>query len=169
MDHLRKILASAALIVGAATCFNFFFFALSSVAGQVIWNIIDPIIVLVLAAITLINIAESVRIRRGFHARGASLRSPAEGSSMRGASPSRSPAEGSNPQTAQLPRDLLTALVAMTVMFYLHNYLLKLAFGASAANAWIWHLIVPPVVVMLVFEGISLLLRNAKQRDAEGG
>ena len=154
MDHLRKILASAALIVGAATCFNFFFFALSSVAGQVIWNIIDPIIVLVLAAITLINIAESVRIRRGLHARGA---------------PSRSPAEGSRPQAAQLPRDLLTALVAVTVMFYLHNYLLKLAFGASAANAWIWHLIVPPVVVMLVFEGISLLLRNAKQRDAEGG
>lgn len=137
MDYSRKILAAAALIVGAMACFNFFFFALNSVAGQVIWNIIDPLIVLVLAAISLINIAESVRIRRGMHAAG------------------------------QLPRDLLTALVAMTAMFYLHNYLLKLAFGASAANAWIWHFIVPPVVVMLVFEGISLLMRNAKPGDAE--
>ena len=139
MDYLRKALAGIALIAGAAACFNFYFFALNSVAGQAIWNIIDPIIVLVLAAVSLINIAESVRVRR------------------------------SGPPAGQLSRDLLTALVAMTAMFYLHNYLLKLAFGVAAANAWIWHFIVPPVVVMLVFEGISLHLRNAKPRDAEGG
>lgn len=140
MNSLRSILAGIAPIVGAIACFNYYFFALNASAGQAIWNIIDPIIILVLAAVTLINIADSVRIRRS----------------------------GSNAGAGQLSRDLLSSLVAMTAMFYLHNYLLKLAFGAPAANVWIWHFIVPPVVVMLVFEGISLRLRKTRDVEASG-
>ena len=138
MDSLRKILAGVALIVGAVAFFNYFFLAVNP-AGQIIWDIIDPIIILTLAAVTLINIAESVEIRRG------------------------------DSEVGRLPRDILTGLVAMAAMFYGHNYLLKLAFGVPAANIWIWHFIVPPVVVMLVFEGISLYLRDAKSSDPESG
>ena len=138
MDSLRKILAGIALVVGTVALFNYYFLAVNP-SGQIIWDIIDPFIILTLAAFTLINIAESVEIRRGGSAVG------------------------------RLPRDILTGLVAMAAMFYGHNYLLKLAFGVPAANVWIWHFIVPPIVVMLVFEGISLYLRDAKSSDPESG
>ena len=131
MAAVRKVLSAVALILGLVTAFNFFLFAVNPPAAQTVWDLIDPLIILVLAAVTLLNISDSVQA----HGR----------------------SEG---REGQFRRDVLTALVGMTVMFYLHNYLLKITYGVAEANPWIWHFIVPPVVVMLIFEGLAL-----RQRD----
>lgn len=132
MNSLRKGLGGLMLLVGLATLFNYYFFINASYAGQTVWDIIDPIIIVTLAASIALNFADSLRIRRA------------------AADPLR-----------QLPRDALTALAAVILMLYLHNYLLKVTQGVDAANVWIWHFIVPPVVVLLAIDGISHWRRQA--------
>ena len=138
MFSWRKPLGAVALIVALVALVNYYLFAVDRATGQIIWNIIDPVIIVVLATLILLNIADSVRIRR-------------------------QAAAGSGHGGHQLPRDIVTAIAAMTTMFYLHNYLLKIAFGTAAANPWIWHFIVPPVVVLLVIEGIGQWLRAGRE------
>ena len=138
MFSWRKPLGAVALIVALVALVNYYLFAVDRATGQVIWNIIDPVIIVVLAALILLNIADSVRARR-------------------------QAADGGRHGGHQLPRDIITAIAAMTTMFYLHNYLLKIAFGTAAANPWIWHFIVPPVVVLLAIEGIGQWLRAGRE------
>ena len=137
MFSWRKPLAGVALIVALVALGNYYLFAVDRATGQIIWNIIDPVIIVVLAALILLNIADSVRARR-------------------------QAADGGGHGGHQLPRDVITVIAAMTTMFYLHNYLLKIAFGTAAANPWIWHFIVPPVVVLLTIEGIGQWLRAGR-------
>lgn len=127
MEMLRKGLGGIALLAGLTALFNYYFFIVAEDAGQAIWNILDPVVVVVLAVAALLNAADSWRIRG------------TAGNGLR-----------------QLPRDLVTTLAAATAMFYLHNYLVKVTQGVEAANPWIWHFIVPPVVILLAVEGISL-------------
>ena len=138
MFSWRKPLAGVALIVALVAMVNYYLFAVDRATGQIIWNIIDPVIIVVMAALILLNIADSVRARR-------------------------QDADSSGHGGHQLPRDIITAGAAVTTMFYLHNYLLKIAFGTAAANPWIWHFIVPPVVVLLVIEGIGQWLRAGRE------
>ena len=138
MFSWRKPLGAVALIVALVALVNYYLFAVDQATGQIIWNIIDPVIIVVLAALILLNIADSVRIRR-------------------------QAADGGGHAGHQLPRDIITAIAAMTTMFYLHNYLLKIAFGTAAANPWIWHFIVPPVVALLAIEGIGQWLRAGRE------
>ena len=126
----RRVLAVIALLAGLAAGVNYYVFAVSRAVGQPVWDALDPVIIVVMAALTLWNLAESVRVRAA--ARG-----------------------GGEQRPGQLARDVVTALSAVTTMFYLHNYLLKVAFGVDAANPWIWHFIVPPMVVLLVVEGAA--------------
>ena len=134
MFSWRKPLGAVALIVALVALVNYYLFAVDRATGQIIWNIIDPVIIVVLAALILLNIADSVRARR----------QAADGGGH------------------QVPRDVITAGAAVTTMFYLHNYLLKVAFGTAAANPWIWHFIVPPVVALLAVEGIGQWLRAGR-------
>ena len=138
MFSWRKPLGAVALIVALVALVNYYLFAVDRATGQTIWNIIDPVIIVVLAALILLNIADSVRIRR-------------------------QAAAGSGHGGHQLRRDVITAIAAVTTMFYLHNYLLKVAFGTAAANPWIWHFIVPPVVALLAVEGIGQWLRAGRE------
>ena len=126
----RRVLAVIALLAGLAAGVNYYIFAVSRTVGQPVWDAVDPVIIVVMAALTLWNLAESVRVR--VSARG-----------------------GGEQRPGQLARDVVTALSAVTTMFYLHNYLLKVVSGVDAANPWIWHFIVPPMVVLLVVEGIA--------------
>ena len=126
----RRILAVIALLAGLVAGVNYYVFAVSRAAGQPVWDALDPVIIVVMAALILGNLAESVRARVG----GGS---------------------GGEQQQGRLARDVVTALSAVATMFYLHNYLLKVASGVDAANPWIWHFIVPPMVVLLVVEGIA--------------
>ena len=137
MEMLRKGLGGVALLLALAALFNYYFFIVAEYAGQIIWNIIDPILIVALAMATLLNVADSLRVR------GA----------------------GGN-QPGQLPRDVVTALAAATAMFYLHNYLVKVTQGVAAANPWIWHFIVPPAVILLAIEGISLWWGARRETDA---
>jgi len=137
MFSWRKLLAAVALIVALVALVNYYLFAVDRATGQIIWNIIDPVIIVVLAALILLNIADSVRARR-------------------------QAVDGGGHGLHQLPRDVITAGAAVTTMFYLHNYLLKVAFGTAAANPWIWHFIVPPVVALLAVEGIGQWLRAGR-------
>ena len=123
----RRALAAIALLAGLVAGVNYYLFAVNQAIGQPIWDVVDPIIFIVMAALTLRNLAVSLRVR---FAGGEELR-------------------------RQLPRDVVTALSAATTMFYLHNYVLKVALGVEAANPWIWHFIVPPMVVLLVVEAIA--------------
>ena len=138
MFSWRKPLGTVALIVALVALVNYYLFAVDRATGQVIWNIIDPVIIVILAALILLNSADSVRARRRA-------------------------ADGGGHAGHQLPRDVITAGAAVTTMFYLHNYLLKVAFGTAAANPWIWHFIVPPVVVLLAIEGIGQWLRAGRE------
>ena len=122
----RRVLAVIALLAGVAAGVNYYIFAVSRAVGQPVWDAVDPVIIVVMAALTLWNLAESVRVRM----------------------------DGER-QPGQLVRDVVTALSGVTTMFYLHNYLLKVGSGVDAANPWIWHFIVPPMVVLLVVEGIA--------------
>lgn len=138
MFSWRKPLAGVALIVALVALVNYYLFAVDRATGQIIWNIIDPVIIVVLAALILLNVADSVRARR-------------------------QAADSGGHGGQQLPRDVITAITAVTTMFYLHNYLLKVVFGTAAANPWIWHFIVPPVVVLLAIEGIGQWLRAGRE------
>ena len=140
MFSWRKPLGAVALIVALVALVNYYLFAVDRATGQIIWNIIDPVIIVVLAALILLNIADSVRARRQAAAVG-----------------------GHGHGRHQLPRDIVTVIAAMTTMFYLHNYLLKVAFGTGEANPWIWHFIVPPVVALLTIEGIGQWLRAGRE------
>ena len=122
----RRVLAVIALLAGLAAGVNYYIFAVSRAAGQPVWDVVDPVIIVVMAVLTLWNLAESVRVR-----------------------------VGGERHPGQLARDVVTALSAVTTMFYLHNYLLKVVSGVDAANPWIWHFIVPPMVVLLVVEGVA--------------
>ena len=126
----RRILAVIALMAGLVAGVNYYVFAVNRAAGQPVWDALDPIIIVVMAALTLGNLAESVRARVGG-------------------------GNGGEQQRGRLARDVVTALSAVATMFYLHNYLLKVVFGVNAADPWIWHFIVPPMVVLLVVEGIA--------------
>ena len=126
----RRILAVIALLAGLVAGVNYYVFAVSRAVGQPVWDALDPVIIVVMAALTLGNLAESVRARVGG-------------------------GNGGEQQPGRVARDVVTALSAVTTMFYLHNYLLKVASGVDAANPWIWHFIVPPMVVLLVVEGVA--------------
>ena len=126
----RRVLAVIALLAGLAAGVNYYIFAVSRAVGQPVWDAVDPVIIVVMAALTLWNLAESVRVRVSAWGGGEQLR-------------------------GRLARDVVTALSAVTTMFYLHNYLLKVVSGVDAANPWIWHFIVPPMVVLLAVEGIA--------------
>ena len=132
MDSLRKGLGGLMLLVGLAALFNYYFFHIIDVlgakyVGQTIWDIIDPIIIAVLVVSIALNVADSLRARSG----------------------------GGGSRLGLWPRDALTALVAITLMFYAHNYLLKVSAGVDVADPWIWHFIVPPTVVFLAVDGIA--------------
>lgn len=68
MLAFRKGLAIAGLIIGLAILLNNYFFIYTLAAnpdtggaGQVIWDIIDPLVVVVLAAITLVRVSDALR------------------------------------------------------------------------------------------------------------
>lgn len=68
MATFHKALAIAGLIIGLAVLLNNYFFILTLAAdpdtggaGQVIWDILDPLVVIALAAITLTRAAAALR------------------------------------------------------------------------------------------------------------
>ena len=59
----RRVLAVIALLAGLAAGVNYYIFAVSRAVGQPVWDAVDPVIIVVMAALTFWNLAESVRAR----------------------------------------------------------------------------------------------------------
>ena len=131
MATFSKGLAIAGLIIGLAILLNNYFFIFTLAAddvtggaGQFFWDIIDPLVVIVLAAITLTRAA-------------AALRAPTNWAA-----------------------NLLTIAFAVVAMYYLHNYLVKLALGWQKAPELTWYLLVPAVIVLLAAYAIEVFRKD---------
>ena len=131
MATFRKGLAIAGLIIGLATLLNNYFFIFTLAAdpddggaGQFFWDIIDPLVVIVLAAITLTRAAAALRGATSWAA------------------------------------NLLTIAFAVVAMYYLHNYLVKLALGWQGAWELTWYLLVPAVIVLLAAYAIEVFRKD---------
>ena len=95
----------------------------------------DPGVILVLALVVLVNAVDSVRIRsRG----GAHL--------------------------SQLPRDVITALVAMVDVRYLLQYMAKMDPDRDPIFA-LWDYLISIALVALIFEAISLWRAADRNKD----
>ena len=108
----RRGLAVLCAMVALAVIGNSFIFAFEEEAGRFIWDYIaDPLVIVALFVVTVVNVMDSLLIRMS-----------------------------DDSHLTQLPRDLITALVAIV--------------GFPVADLW-GHL-VSIVIVVLFFEAISL-------------
>ena len=127
MVSWRRGLAVLSVMVALAVIGNSFIFAFEREPGQFIWDYIaDPLVIVVLFVVTLVNVIDSLLIRT--HA----------GSHL-----------------TQLPRDIVTALVAIVGFRYLLQYLAKMSPAQDPVSA-LWDYLVAIVIVVLFFEAISL-------------
>ena len=127
MVSWRRGLAVLCAMVGLAVIGNSFIFAFQREAGQFIWDYIaDPLVIVVLFVVTVVNVTDSLLVRTS------------GGSHL-----------------TQLPRDIVTALVAIVGFRYLLQYLAKMSPVQDPVSA-LWDYLVSIVIVVLFFEAISL-------------
>ena len=127
MVSWRRGLAVLCAMVALAVIGNSFIFAFERDAGQFIWDYIaDPLVIAVLFVVTVVNVIDSLMVR------------------MSGGS-----------HLTQLPRDIVTALVAVVGFRYLLQYLAKMSPIQDPVSA-LWDYLVSIVIVVLFFEAISL-------------
>ncbi len=127
MISWRKGLAALCIIAAVLLLAATVVFVFDEDAAHVIFDYAaDPGVILVLALVVLVNAVDSVRIRsRG----GAHL--------------------------SQLPRDVITALVAMVDIRYLLQYMAKMDPDRDPVFA-LWDYLISITLVALIFEAISL-------------
>ena len=127
MVSWRRGLAVLCVMVALAVIGNSFIFAFQREAGQFIWDYIaDPLVIVVLFVVTIVNVIDSLLVR------------------MSGGS-----------HLTQLPRDIVTALVAVVGFRYLLQYLAKMSPIQDPVSA-LWDYLVSIVIVVLFFEAVSL-------------
>ena len=123
----RRGLAILCAMVALVVIGNSFIFAFEEEAGRFIWDYIaDPLVIVVLFVVTVVNVMDSLLIRMS-----------------------------DDSHLTQLPRDLITALVAIVGFRYLLQYLAKMG-PTSDPVADLWGHLVSIVIVVLFFEAISL-------------
>ena len=106
---------------------NALVFAVDQVTGQLIYDYVaDPAVIIAIFLTVLVNLGDSLRKR-----------------------------DGSGNRQEQLPRDVITALVAMLGFRYLLQYIDKMA-AALEPVPELWHYLVSAAVVVLIAEAISL-------------
>ena len=127
MTSWRKILSVIGGITAAVTLATELYWPYNKEVGQFIWDYIaDPAIIIVIALNVLVNVRDSLR--------------------------TRSQAGG---HLAQWPRDVVTALVAIVGVRFLMQYADKIAPDHEATSG-LWGHLTALVIVILVFEAISL-------------
>ena len=127
MTSWRKGLALLCVIAAALLLAATIVYVFDEDLAQVIYDYAaDPGVIVVLALVVLVNAIDSLRIRRN------------GGSHL-----------------AQLPRDVITALVAMVDIRYLLQYMEKMDPDRDPVLAF-WDYLISIVLVVLVFEAISL-------------
>ena len=137
MNSWRRGLAVLCVIAAALLLAATIVFVFDEDAAHVIFDYAaDPGIMVVLGFVVLANVLDSLRIRRN------------GGSHL-----------------AQLPRDVITALVAMVNIRYLLQYMAKMDPDRDPVFA-LWDYLIAIALVVLVFEAISLW--RAADREARG-
>ena len=123
----RKILAVFNILAVLSILGNALVFAVDQVTGQLIYDYVaDPAVIIAIFLTVLVNLGDSLRKREG---------------------------SGNNPE--QLPRDVITALVAILGFRYLLQYIDKMATALEPVPE-LWHNLVSVAVVVLIAEAISL-------------
>ncbi len=118
-------------IVGGATALlvllNELYFPYNRSASQFIWDwIADPLAIVVIALMIVVNVRDSLAVRNG----------PGD-------------------HLAQLPRDVITALVAVIWVRFLMQYADKIAPDHEPTSG-LWGHLTALAIVILVFEALSL-------------
>ena len=134
----QRVLAVLGGVTAVAVLFAELYYPYNKEAGQIIWSwVVDPAVVIVMGLIVLVNVRASLRIRSG--------------------------AGGHWPQ---MPRDVITGLVALVWVRFLLQYADQIAPDHEATSG-LWGHLSALAIVMLAFEAISLW-RSARQ-ESRGG
>ena len=133
LDTLRKPIGVLALLAGLVMLCAHFV-AVAYSLPTALWHVVAIIVIVPMALTVLLNVADSLRARRD---PSAHLR--------------------------QLPRDVITVVVAFVLIMFVRNYLL-FAVPHAEVNSDLWTYLDPAAVVILAWEGIALL-RSPSQPD----
>lgn len=132
LDTLRKPLGALSLIVALVLLTAYCVSAAYADFPNTVWHVVDILVVVVIALTVLVNVMDSLRVRRD---PSAHLR--------------------------QLPRDAITVVVAFILMLFLHNYLL-FAVPHAADNVALWQYLDPAAVAVLAWEGLALVRSGSR-------
>ena len=134
----RSVLAILGGVTSAAVLGAELYYPYNKEAGQFIWNwIVDPAVVVVMGLIVLVNVRASL----GIHNQAGDHRT-------------------------QIPRDVVTALVALVWVRFLLQYADQIA-PDHGATSGLWGHLSALAIVILAFEAISLW-RSAGQKSLGG-
>ncbi len=132
MLFARKSLGVLCLLTALVTLGLYYFNAVDPVAAIPIWYVLDIFIGVAIFLTLVVNVADSLRIRRD---PSAHLR--------------------------QMPRDVITVIAALAMMLFLHNHLL-FALEPGSENVGLWLYLDPVLIAVLSWEGISLVRSRAQ-------
>ena len=132
LNTLRKPLGVLSLLVALVLLAAYYLSAAYADFPDAIWHVVDILVVVVIALTVLVNVADSLRVRRD---PSAHLR--------------------------QLPRDAITVVAAFVLMLFLHNSLL-FAVPHAEDNVTLWQYLDPAAAAVLAWEGIALLRSAAR-------
>lgn len=135
LDTLRTPLGVLSLLVALVLLATYYVSVAYADFPDVVWHVVDILVVVVIALTVLGNVLDSIRVRRD---PSAHLR--------------------------QLPRDAITVVAAFVLMLFLHNYLLFAAPHAED-NVTLWQYLDPAAVAILAWEGIALLTVTPPTRE----
>ena len=131
MNSWRRPLAVLGGITAAAGLATELYWPYDKTTGQFIWDYIaDPAILIVIALNILVNVADSLRNR-----------------------------DLPGNHLSQLPRDIITALVAIVWVRFLMQYADKIAPNHEATSG-LWGHLTALAIIILAFEAISLWRSN---------
>lgn len=138
MASWRRVLAVLGGVTAVAVLFAELFYPYNKDVGQIVWSwIVDPAVVIVMGLIVLVNVRASLRIRGG-----------------------------SGDHRAQMPRDVITTLVAIVWVRFLLQYADQIAPDHDATSG-LWGHLSALAIVILTFEAI-VLWRSSKRGSAGG-
>ena len=127
LDTLRQPLGALFLLVALVLLAAYYVNVAYADFPDAAWHIVDILVIVAIALTVLVNVMDSLRVRRdpSVHLR-------------------------------QLPRDAITVVAAFVLMLFLHNYLL-FAVPHAEDNVALWQYLDPAAVAILAWEGIALL------------
>ncbi len=123
----RKTLGVLCLLMALVTLGLYYFNAVDPVAAIPIWFVVDIFIAVAILLTVVVNICDSLRIRRDPQA-----------------------------HLRQLPRDVITVVAGLVLMLFLHNHLL-FAIEPGSENVGLWLYLDPVLIAVLTWEGIALV------------